>query len=90
MAPQFILRQLKRTPFRPFRLHTVDGAAYDVRDPFAAYVDATQVVVGVAFHASGVASRSVYLSPDHVTRLEPLFGDVDTSIASDEPRHDVA
>ena len=82
MAPQFILRQLKRTPFRPFRLHTIDRAAFDVLDPLAAYVDATQVVVSVAFDESGVASRSVYLSPDHITRLEPLFDNEPQSAAT--------
>ncbi len=82
MAPQDILRQLKQTPFKPFRLHISDGSAYDVLDPFMARVELTQLWVGVKIDdETGLPLKSVYLAPNHVTRIEPLIEDAigDTS-----------
>ena len=76
MAPQDILRQLKSEPFKPFRLHISDGSAYDVLDPFMARVELTQLWVGVKIDdETGLPLKSVYLAPNHVTRLEPLVED---------------
>ena len=73
MAPQDILRQLKQTPFKPFRLHISDGATYDVLDPYMAYLDLTQVVVGTRVdEETGLLRKSIYLAPNHFRRLEPL------------------
>lgn len=73
MAPQDILRQLKQVPFKPFRLFISDGSTFDVLDPSIAYVDLTQVVVGINFDdETGLPLKSAYLAPNHVTRLEPL------------------
>ena len=73
MAPQDILRHLKRTPFRPFRLFVSDGATFDVPDPFIVQIELTQVAVGVDFDdETGLPRKSVYLAPNHVTRVEPL------------------
>ncbi len=76
MAPQDILRQLKMKPFKPFRLHVLDGTSYDVVDPFMARVELTQLWVGVKIdEETGLPLKSVYLAPNRVSRLEPLVED---------------
>lgn len=48
-------------------------ARHSTFDPSVAYVDLTQVVVGVKLDAeTGLPLKSMYLAPNHVTRLEPL------------------
>ena len=73
MAPQEILKFKIKEPFQPFRLYMSDGSIYDVMDPFQVHVDMLSVSVGVKpDEETGVYARSIYLSPNHVTRIEPL------------------
>ena len=52
-------------------------------DPYAAYLESTQVVVGVDFdEQTGLPKKSMYLAPNHVTRLEPLDEPVPTETSN--------
>lgn len=73
MAPQQIKKNLDARPFIPFRLHLSDGTSYDVHDPADAYVDMLYLTVGVEPDAeSGLFRRSIQISPNRVTRIEPM------------------
>ena len=72
MAPQDILKKLNRQPFQPFRMHVSDGVSYDVNYVGQASVILTEVYVGVDPDDSGLPTRSVYIAPNHVTRIEPI------------------
>lgn len=73
MAPQDILRKLKAQPFQPIRVYISDGAQYDVTEPTHAYVALTELVIGVELDGYGVPTKSVYVAPNHVTRVEPTL-----------------
>ena len=72
MAPQDILKKLNAQPFRPFRVFISDGATFDVHERSHAYVALTEFVVGVDLDEFDVPKRSIYIAPNHVTRIEPL------------------
>ena len=72
MAPQEIRRFLTIKPFMPFRVHGSDGSQYDVLDPADAHVDMLYFSVGIDPDDSGTPAKSIYFSPDHVSRIEPL------------------
>lgn len=73
MAPQEIRRALIEKPFTPFKLHLSDGSSHIVLDPADAGVDMLYVSVGVDPDAeSGLFRKSIQISPNHVTRIEPM------------------
>lgn len=72
MAPQDILRKLKAQPFQPFRIFISDGATFDVTKPGHTYVALTEVFVGVDVDELDIPTKSIYIAPNHVTRIEPL------------------
>ncbi|MEM7808969.1 MAG: hypothetical protein AAF561_12745 [Planctomycetota bacterium] len=72
MAPQEIRKHHIKRPFRPFRIHMNDGSEYEVTDPFHMTVNMLDVVVGWDPDEGGIPTRSMYLSPSHVSRIEPL------------------
>ena len=56
----------------PFRLYVVDGTDYEITDPMDIQVGILRVSVGVDPDENGLYRRSVYLSPSHVSRIEPM------------------
>ena len=73
MAPQEIKKALTEKPFMPFRLHLSDGSVFSVLDPSDATVDLLAVHVGVdPDNESGLFRKTVRISPNHVTRIEPM------------------
>ena len=73
MAPQEIKKALTEKPFMPFRLHVSDGSIYAVLDPSDAYVDMLAVLVGTdPDDESGLFRKRMRISPNHVTRIEPM------------------
>ena len=72
MAPQEIRKHLLRQPFMPFRIVMVDGSDYFIDDQSIMGVDLLTVWVGVDPDDSGLPRRSVWLSPSHVSRIEPM------------------
>lgn len=72
MAPQDILKKLKATPFKPFKLFLSDGKTYDVTEPTHAYMTPTELIVGFEHDEHDLPRKSAYISPNHVVRVEPL------------------
>jgi hypothetical protein len=74
MAPQDIFKKIKAKPFHPFRVHISDGSSYDVLDSVYAFMTSpTELAIGVDPDGeSGLPQRSVYIAPNHVTRIEPI------------------
>ena len=72
MAPLDIHKKLTPVPFQPIRLHLTDGASIDVTANGQAAVTLTEVTIAVDPDESGLSTRSIYVAPGHVTRVEPI------------------
>lgn len=74
MNPQEIRRQLRRTPFVPFRVHTSDGKALDVKHPEMAFLTRSLLMVArpVKDPTNEIPARFDEVSMLHVVRVEPL------------------
>ena len=72
MAPQEIRKHHVRKPFIPFRIVMDDGTTFLIDDPSTVGVDLLAVYVGVDPDESGLPRRSIWLSPSHISRIEPL------------------
>ena len=72
--PQDLVEELRKRPFEPFRIHTTDGASYDIRHPEWVMVSPTRVVIFVPLTGQPhpIFDRSDSVALIHVTRLEPL------------------
>lgn len=74
MAPEKIKALLKRTPFKPFVLVLTNGDWHAVHHPELLWV--TREVLGLGTARPGdaelLADRVIWLSPDHVMKIEPL------------------
>ncbi len=71
MSPEDIAPLLKSKPSLPLRLYLSDGSSHLV-DPEQTFVWRFQVVAGVEPDEAGLPTRAIYISPDHVTRIEPI------------------
>ena len=88
MAPQDIKRHISAKPFFPLRVHLTDGQTYDVNEMSHAYMSLTQVIVGINVDPeTGLPRKSVYISPNHVTRIEAI-GTVDPPKELPTPEQD--
>lgn len=72
MAPNDILRKLRRNPFQPLRVHMSDGASYDISESYFATINVTELHIGVEPDETGLPRRTIYCDARHVTRIEPL------------------
>ena len=72
MFPRDLHKFQTAKPFRPFRIHMSDGSSYDVNDPFFMTVTPLTLMVAWEPDEGGLPTKSMYLSPDHVSRVEPL------------------
>ena len=72
--PHDIAAELRRRPFEPFRIHTTDGASYDVRHPDGVLVSPTRVLIVVPLQGESLPmfERCDSVALLHITRLEPL------------------
>ena len=73
MAPTQLFAAINRQPFRPFRIHTSDGASHDVHHPEFCLVGirTTEVYVPPPGDPDGF-EQPVRIDNLHITRLEPL------------------
>ncbi|MCB9868628.1 MAG: hypothetical protein H6836_06495 [Planctomycetes bacterium] len=62
----------RRDPFRPFRICVSDGAEYEVRDPNLLFIAANWVILNCFEANTELPSRSIYLEPLHITRVETI------------------
>ena len=76
MRAEEIRKHIRTQPFRPIRVYVSDGVSYDVRHPEMMYVSRTEVIIGLDAGNGDIPERSVYCDPVHITRIEPLDGDV--------------
>ena len=72
MAPQEIRNHVVAKPFMPFRMYVVDGTSYEIDHPMDIQVGLLHVSVGVDPDENGLYRRAVYISPNHVSRIEPM------------------
>jgi hypothetical protein len=74
MAPEQIKGLLKRIPFKPFVLVLTNGDRHPVHHPELLWVTEEVLGLGTARPGDpeGLAKRIVWLSPDHVMKIEPL------------------
>lgn len=74
MRQQQLLEALRTRPFRPFRLHVTDGAAYDVRHPELVLVTRAYALVGspAVDQPPPAIDKHDLIDLLHVTRLEQL------------------
>ena len=72
MNPNDIRDKLDRNNFTPIRVHLSDGSNYDITVPGNAFVVRTEMMIGVEPDGSGLPTKTIYVDPQHVTRIEPL------------------
>jgi hypothetical protein len=73
MKPEELLRILRQRPFRPLRICTTDGAAFDIHHPEQVLVFSTRIEIALDPEpGTGVWRRSEHIAPLHVARIEEL------------------
>lgn len=72
MRAEEIQQHLRNDPFLPLRVFVSDGSAYDVERREHAFLWRRRLIIGLNPAPTGVPSRSVYINPVHVTRIEPI------------------
>ena len=66
------LHEFTRTrPFKPYRIHTTEGLAYEIRHPDQVIVLRSRVVIGVGGE-NGVPDHLEHVALLHVVRIEEL------------------
>ena len=76
MRARDLLNHLRRQPFVPIRLYISDGAFYDVRHPEMMLVSASTVYIAQPPEEDGVPAHTVLCDPLHITRVEPINGEL--------------
>jgi len=67
-----IRERMQDNPFRPFRIHTSDGKAYDIFNHDMMFVKRNDVEVALDLDANSVAERFAKVALLHITALEDL------------------
>jgi hypothetical protein len=71
MAPNDILKEVRRTPFEPFRLVLADGAKYHINHPDQCMVMKKSVVIGEASpEVGGFIEWTININCWNVIRIE--------------------
>ncbi len=58
--------------FKPFAIHTTDGARYDITNHDMVLVGRNSIEIGVGRDQEGIAERFVRCAILHITRIEEL------------------
>lgn len=58
--------------FKPFAIHTTDGARYDITNHDMVLVGRNSIEIGVGRDQEGIAERFVRCAIIHITRIEEL------------------
>lgn len=73
MRPEELMRLLRMRPFKPLRICTTDGAAFEVRHPDQVLVTISRIEIGLEPNPrTGVWRKSEHIAPLHVARVEEL------------------
>jgi hypothetical protein len=71
MRPEDLREFTRKQPFEPFRIHTTDGQAYDIRHPDQIIVLKSRVIIGVGSE-NGIPDRAEHVALIHVVRVQEL------------------
>jgi hypothetical protein len=58
--------------FKPFAIHTTDGARYDITNHDMVLVGRNSIEIGVGRDQEGIAERFVRCAIIHITRIEEM------------------
>jgi hypothetical protein len=58
--------------FKPFAIHTTDGARYDITNHDMVLVGRNSIEIGIERDREGIAERFVRCAIIHITRIEDL------------------
>ncbi len=74
MAPEELLKALRKRPFRPFRIAMTDGRAFEVRHPELVLPGRRSAVIGKPAPGETEALYDGRIAVDllHIVSLEPL------------------
>ena len=74
MTPRDILKELRRKPFKPFRITATEGSSYEVRHPEICVVTRDTVYVGLnPLEDEGLLVEDyVLVDIAHVVKIEPI------------------
>ena len=73
MGPRDIVRELRRKPFRPFRITITEGSSNEIKHPELCLVTRTSVYIGLdPTDDDLLAERSVLIDVGHVVKLDPI------------------
>jgi hypothetical protein len=64
--------RMQGNPFRPFRIHTSDGKAYDITNHDMMFIKRNGVEIALDLDANAVAERFAKVALLHITALEDL------------------
>ena len=67
-----LLRLQKQRPFVPFRIHTTDGASYEVRHPELFWVFPRRITIAVPANADGLMQDMHSCALLHIARVQEL------------------
>lgn len=68
-----VVRILRASPFRPFRIQMANGDQFEIRHPEMAIVSSSVIALGLPRPEGGdIAEGIVHLSISHVDRLEEI------------------
>ena len=70
--PSHIREMLTAKGFKPFAIHTSDGARYDITNHDMVLVGRNAIQIGVGRDEDGIAERFVRCAILHITRIEEL------------------
>jgi hypothetical protein len=76
MTAQEILRIQRLGQFRGLRIYLSDGAVYEIKHPELMLVSRLAVTIALDLGSDGVPDRVVSCDPIHITRVEPMHGEV--------------
>ena len=64
--------RMQENPFRPFRIHTSDGKAYDVTNHDMMFIKRNGVEIALDLDSNSVAERFAKCAILHITCIEDL------------------
>jgi hypothetical protein len=64
--------RMQENPFKPFRVHTSDGKAYDITNHDMMFIKRNGVEIALDLDANAVAEKFAKVALLHITALEDL------------------
>jgi hypothetical protein len=74
MTSEALDHELNREPFRPVRLHLVDGSAVDIPTPYLSFINRRALYVARANSAQGESTVALIALTDIVDVARPVSG----------------